>query len=146
MNLFRQKKEKVPSPEYLVPSQDNHDSVLGTRDLGLGTSSGFTLIEMLVSIAIFMVVAVIAVAALLKIVDANRKSQTLQDAINNINFAMDSITREIRVGSTYDCIQSGSSVSIPINATACIPTSNIAEGSSIAFLSSNTGTDSNGKS
>src|ERR1039458_2601710 len=56
-------------------------------------SSGFTLVEMMVSIAIFMVVAVVAVAALLKIVDANRKSQTLQDAVNNINFAMDSITR-----------------------------------------------------
>src|ERR1035437_4002808 len=103
MNLFRQKKEKVPSPEYLVPSQDNHDSVLGTRDLGLLNSSGFTLIEMLVSISIFMVVAVVAVTALLKIVDANRKSQTLQDAINNINFAMDSITREIRVGNMYTC-------------------------------------------
>jgi len=60
--------------------------------------SGFSLVEMMVAIAIFMVVAVIAVAALLKIVDANRKSETLQDAVNNINFAMDSITREVRVG------------------------------------------------
>jgi type II secretory pathway pseudopilin PulG len=64
--------------------------------------SGFSLVEMMVSIAIFMVVAVIAVAALLKIVDANKKSETLQDTVNNINFAMDSITREIRVGSNYN--------------------------------------------
>ncbi|MDR3557976.1 MAG: type II secretion system protein [Candidatus Pacebacteria bacterium] len=64
--------------------------------------SGFTLVEMMVSIAIFMVVAVVAVAALLKIVDANKKSETLQDTVNNINFAMDSITREIRVGSNYN--------------------------------------------
>src|ERR1035437_4413090 len=136
MNMFN---KKVPSRKSLVESRLNLH-FLGTRNLGLGTSSGFTLIEMLVSIAIFMVVAVIAVAALLKIVDANRKSQTLQDAINNINFAMDSITREIRVGSTYDCNASGELTGSVATASACPltnsnPLSN--SGSSIAFLSSN---------
>jgi len=105
---------------------------------------------MMVAIAIFMVVAVIAVAALLKIVDANKKSQTLQDAVNNINFAMDSITREIRVGSGYTCpqsvsgpflgyVQQGSSGGCARNVM-----SNQADGSSIAFLSSNTASNDSG--
>ena len=76
-----------------------NNSSFCTLHFALCTDSGFSLVEMMVAIAIFMVVAVVAVAALLKIVDADRKSQTLQDAVNNINFAMDSITREIRVGS-----------------------------------------------
>ena len=80
-----------------------NNSSFCTLHFALCTDSGFSLVEMMVAIAIFMVVAVVAVAALLKIVDADRKSQTLQDAVNNINFAMDSITREIRVGSAYTC-------------------------------------------
>src|ERR1035437_3022439 len=145
MNMFN---KKVPSRKSLVESRLNLH-FLGTRNLGLGTSSGFTLIEMLVSIAIFMVVAVIAVAALLKIVDANRKSQTLQDAVNNINFAMDSITREIRVGSDYygSNVQYGGQgfgVTAPTlalyydscNASNCTHGKN--DNNSIAFLSSNT--------
>jgi prepilin-type N-terminal cleavage/methylation domain-containing protein len=118
-------------------------------------SSGFTLVEMLVSIAIFMIVAVIAVAALLKIVDASKKSQTLQDTVNNINYAMDSITREIRLGSAYTCYPSGMYTG-PILQTSqgaqCSPliisgNSNSNSGTSIAFLSSNTAMDqTNGQS
>lgn len=64
---------------------------------------GFTLIEIIVSLAIFTIVAVIAVGAFLKIIDANKKSQTLKTAINNVNFALESMTRELRVGSRYSC-------------------------------------------
>jgi len=62
---------------------------------------GFTLIEMIVSLAIFTVVAVVAVGALLKIMDANKKSINLKTAINNMNFVLESMTREIRVGTKY---------------------------------------------
>lgn len=64
---------------------------------------GFTLLEMIVSIAIFTVVALVAVGALLKVVDANKKAQSLKTSINNLNFALDSISREMRVGSNYSC-------------------------------------------
>ena len=96
---------------------------------------------MLVSIAIFMVVAVIAVSALLKIVDASRKSESLQDAVNNINFAMDSITRELRVGSDYilDTSDANGFTGIinPVTyAPVSGPTSLPAQPASIAFLTS----------
>jgi type II secretory pathway pseudopilin PulG len=140
------KYKACPRPRSGVESKDKRN--LSIFNFQFSIFSGFTLVEMMVSIAIFMVVAVVAVAALLKIVDANRKSQTLQDAVNNINFAMDSITREIRVGSAYDCYQSGSGLFTGSSATAnyCPNTSNDStNGSSIAFLSSNTGIDSNNK-
>lgn len=64
----------------------------------ISQKKGFTLVEMIVSLAVFMVVAVIAVGALLKITDANRKSQSLKTAINNINYTLDAMSREIRTG------------------------------------------------
>lgn len=57
----------------------------------------------MVSISIFAIVAVVAIGALLKIVDANKKAQSLETSVNNLNFALDSITREMRVGTHYVC-------------------------------------------
>lgn len=83
---------------------------------------GFTLIEIIVSLSIFTIVAVIAVGALLKVVDANKKSQTLKTSINNINFVLDTMSREIRTGNNYYC-QSGSSF-VMNSSSAYLPTSN----------------------
>ena len=67
-------------------------------------SRGFTLIEMIVSLAIFSIVAVVALGALMKIVSANKKAQSLQSAMTNINYALESISREMRVGSDFTCV------------------------------------------
>ncbi len=74
------------------------------------TSEGFTLIEMIVSLAIFSIVAVVALGALMKIVSANKKAQSLQSAMTNINYALESISREMRVGSDFSCTNQTSSV------------------------------------
>ncbi|MSR70448.1 type II secretion system protein [Candidatus Kaiserbacteria bacterium] len=64
---------------------------------------GFTLVEILVSVAIFATVMVIALGALLAMAESDRKSQTLKSVINNLNFSLDSMSRSIRVGDTYHC-------------------------------------------
>lgn len=69
----------------------------------LKPDKGFTLLEMLVSISIFMVVMLVAASALLSIIDANGKAQSLKSAINNLNFALESMEKEIRVGTDYAC-------------------------------------------
>lgn len=69
---------------------------------------GFTLIEMIVSLGIFTVVAVVAVGALIKVMDANKKSINLKNTINNLNFTLESMSREMRVGSNYDLTTLGS--------------------------------------
>ncbi len=66
-------------------------------------SKGFTLIEIMVATAIFSVVMTIATGALLTIIDANRKSQSLKSVINNLNFALEDMSRNIRVGKQYYC-------------------------------------------
>ncbi len=64
---------------------------------------GFSLIEMIVSVGIFSTVMIVAVGSLLSIVDANRKAQAQQIVINNLNFALENMSRNIRIGSYYHC-------------------------------------------
>jgi prepilin-type N-terminal cleavage/methylation domain-containing protein len=80
---------------------------------------GFTLVEIMVAISIFAIVAVVAVGALLKIVDANKKAQSLETSVNNLNFIFDSMTREMRVGTNYYCTASYASFSLPLEQQGC---------------------------
>jgi len=72
----------------------------------ISKQKGFTLVEMIVSLGIFTVVAVIALGALLKVMDVSQKSITLKNAVDNMNFALDSMSREMRVGQNLYCVQS----------------------------------------
>ncbi len=62
---------------------------------------GFTLIELMVATTIFVIVMVIAIGSVLSIVDANRKAQALNSVINNLNFALESMIRDVRTGTNY---------------------------------------------
>lgn len=59
---------------------------------------GFTLIEMLVSVGIFSIVLLIALGAILTVLDSNKKAQTLTSVMNNLNFTLESITRSVKTG------------------------------------------------
>ncbi len=65
--------------------------------------SGFTLVEMIVSLAIFAIVVTVSVGALLVLVGTNQRLQDEQSVMTNLSFALDSMTREIRTGSHYYC-------------------------------------------
>jgi prepilin-type N-terminal cleavage/methylation domain-containing protein len=67
------------------------------------SQSGFSLVEMIVSIAVFAVVVTIAVGALLMLIASNEKLQEEQSVMTNLSFALDSMTREIRTGTEYYC-------------------------------------------
>ena len=69
--------------------------------------SGFTLIEIIVSLALFSIVITIAIGALLILIASNRQLQDEQSVLSNLSFALDSMTREIRTGSNYYCANGG---------------------------------------
>lgn len=79
----------------------------GYRVENRGYTLGFTLIEMIVALGIFSIVAVVALGALTKIIVANKKAQTMQSAINNITYGLESVSREMRTGRYYYCNTSG---------------------------------------
>lgn len=66
--------------------------------------SGFTLIEMIVSLGVFSVVITIAVGALLILIANSKQLQKEQGVMTNLSFALDSMTREIRTGTKYYCV------------------------------------------
>ncbi len=98
---------------------------------------GFTLVEMIVALGIFSVVAVVALGALTKIISANKKAQTLQASITNLNFALDSMSREMRVGKNYYCSTGTSFTQIELlSPSNCAGISSDNTGATIAFTSS----------
>lgn len=91
---------------------------------------GFTLIEILVSVAIFSVVMVISLGALLSMSESDRKAQTLKSVINNLNFSLDAMSRSMRTGVNYHCDVTQLPVTTPRDCTQAS-----AGATSIAFLS-----------
>ncbi len=74
-------------------------------------NKGFTLVEMLVSIAVFMVVMTVAVGSLVSVIDANRKAQSVKSVMNNLSFALESMGKTIRVGRDYTSSEDNKSFS-----------------------------------
>ena len=68
---------------------------------------GFTLVELMVSVSVFSIVMLISMGAILTVVDANRKSQALRAVMDNLNFAFEGMTRDIRFGDNYHCGSAG---------------------------------------
>jgi prepilin-type N-terminal cleavage/methylation domain-containing protein len=64
---------------------------------------GFTLVEMLVSLALFTTVATMSVGTLLVLINGNTQVVGEQVTLTSLSFALDSMTREIRTGSEYYC-------------------------------------------
>ena len=100
----------------------------------------------MVSLSIFTVVAIIAVGAFLKIIDANKQSQALQTAMNNTSFALDSMVREMRVGTNFTCFDAstGSYPSTPSGVSSCTVAFPGYTKNGIAFYSSQTAAKSGG--
>lgn len=63
-----------------------------------------------------MIVMLIAVGSLASIIDGNNKAQSLKSAINNLNFALESMGKNIRVGTGY----SGGSTCSPFESDTCV--------------------------
>jgi len=70
-----------------------------TRTLKL--VSGFTLIELMVATTLFVVIMLTAMSSLFMLLDESKSSRALRLAMDNVNFAMDSMTRSIRMGTDY---------------------------------------------
>lgn len=72
--------------------------------------SGFSLIEVLVSLSIFTVVMTIGVGSLMALIAANAQARNTQAVMTNLSYALDSMTREIRTGSDYYCASNSNSL------------------------------------
>jgi prepilin-type N-terminal cleavage/methylation domain-containing protein len=69
----------------------------------IGAKKGFTLIELMVATSLFVVVATVSITALITVKTANAKAQTKRSVLDNLNFAMENIARNMRIGTNYTC-------------------------------------------
>lgn len=65
--------------------------------------SGYTLVEMMVAVALFTMVAMVSISTLVSINDANKKAQTIRAIMDNLNFSIENIARNLRIGASYHC-------------------------------------------
>jgi len=63
-------------------------------------TGGYTLVELIVAVGLFAIVMTLASGAYLTMINTNRQAQATATGINNLSFALEVLTRDIRTG--YD--------------------------------------------
>lgn len=76
-------------------------------------NTGFTLIEIMVAMSIFMIVLLMGLGALITSSSAAKKAQAMHTALDSVNFAVESMTRYLRQGSDYYCYEGEDTPPIP---------------------------------
>ena len=66
-------------------------------------NKAFTLVELMVATTLFTVIMLMGVGSLVVSSNSAKASQKLRIAVDNVNFAMESMTRELRMGTYYQC-------------------------------------------
>lgn len=61
------------------------------------------MIELLVAVGLFTVVMAISLGVIMSVIDGNKKSQSINSVSNNLNFAIESMVRDIKTGYEYRC-------------------------------------------
>ncbi|MBU6390243.1 prepilin-type N-terminal cleavage/methylation domain-containing protein [Patescibacteria group bacterium] len=82
---------------------------LKTKSYKLKAISGFTLIEMIVSIALFSFVMLGVTAVLMNIIAADHKAEGQKVTIDNLSLTIESMARNLRTGYNYAPDPAGSS-------------------------------------
>lgn len=69
----------------------------------INKNKGFTIIETLVSLTLFTIVVVILGGVIVSVIDINKKNQAISSVVNNLNYSIDSMVRDIKTGYAYTC-------------------------------------------
>lgn len=97
---------------------------------------GFTIIETMISISIFLVIVMAGMGALLNANLLHNKSQNMRSMMDNLSFIVEDMSKNLRTGYNYHCITAGDNFSDLTTAKSC-PTGGGALGGGVAFTSSN---------
>ncbi|MHB0865362.1 MAG: prepilin-type N-terminal cleavage/methylation domain-containing protein [Minisyncoccota bacterium] len=62
---------------------------------------GYTLIELIVAVGLFALVMLLSSGAYLVVIGVSRQAQGISTGIDNLSFALETMTRDIRTGSKY---------------------------------------------
>jgi prepilin-type N-terminal cleavage/methylation domain-containing protein len=65
------------------------------------SDGGYTLIELIVSVAIFSGVMLIAASAFMTLISLDRQARATNDVVSNLSYVVDTMARSIRTGTDY---------------------------------------------
>ncbi|MDP1707302.1 MAG: prepilin-type N-terminal cleavage/methylation domain-containing protein, partial [bacterium] len=68
---------------------------------------GYTLVELIISVGLFALIMMLASGAYFVMININRQAQGIATGINNLSFALETMTRTIRTGTNYSCNSGG---------------------------------------
>lgn len=77
------------------------ETMLQKIRISYGHREGVTLLEMVVSVAIFSVLMLLSVGAILGVMNAERKAVVIKDVVDNARFSLELMTRELRTAQKY---------------------------------------------
>ncbi len=64
---------------------------------------GFTLIEVMIAVALFIIIMTIGTGAVLNSNNTHKKTQAVRAVMDNLSFVMEDMARNLRLGSNYHC-------------------------------------------
>ena len=70
-------------------------------------SKGFTLVEIMTAVSVFLIIMTISMGSILSVFDGNRRSRSIRTVMVNLNLAVESMSREMRFGRNYHCREAG---------------------------------------
>lgn len=97
--------------------------------------NGFTLVELLIAIAVFSVVVTFSLGSVVAILNAGRKARSLASVMTNLNSTIEVMSREITFGTHYHCVLPNETVTFPPGPQNCSGSPNAAQ-PEIAFVTS----------
>ena len=70
-------------------------------------TQGFTLVEVMIAVSLFIIAVTIGIGAVLNMNSAYHKASSTRSLMDNLSFVMEDMTRNLRLGSEYDCDDNG---------------------------------------
>jgi prepilin-type N-terminal cleavage/methylation domain-containing protein len=95
------------------------DRIRHERGSARSRARGFTLVELMVAVSIFAIVMVVAMGAVFSIIAANRKALAVSSVIDNLNLAVESMTRTIKTNTNYQI--SGNAITVTDDDSLTLP-------------------------
>lgn len=82
-----------------ILTSDNMKNIFNKKN-----KAGFTLVETMISVSLFIIITTVGIGALLNANLLYNKSQDVRAIIDNLNFVMEDMSRNIRTGYNYHCL------------------------------------------
>ena len=83
-----------------------HHHTKKSYDASAKSARAFTLIELMVSIAIFGIIVTVGIGSVVSVTQAHRNALAQQASIDTVSFVFESMARQIRTGDNYACLSS----------------------------------------